>query len=513
MEIQPNTNIKLLHNVPLDTSYDHTIYFASASAQYNYFASLVKYNLTEYTYQRVKKGLARVGKCADDIYDCNYMMFQNTAFGNKWFYAYIKSVEYVNNETSEIEFEIDDMQTWWFDFTIDQCFVEREHSVADTLFGNLIDENLEIGDYEMIWSNSYDMNEQAIALMASLDDNLDPPDGNMYANVYTPLEVSVAIPATVSAGRGLTDPYVQAGREDAIVGMYQFPAKFGMAGVNYDSISITMRDYVGGGYTPKNKKLLSYPFNMCVLTNHHGDTAELRWEQWDSAHRGEFEVAGCGMGTPSALIYPLYYRGFSAVGDWDSGISYNHFPTVPFAGDAFKAYWAQNKTSETAKALGVSAGAFGTAGLLAAGVLTGPVGIAAAGGAILAGGKTIGNALAKRQDAKRVPPQVHGQMTSDYLSAGMNNNYFQIQQIAIREPFARVIDDYFTKFGYATHRVKVPNTHSRPHWNYVQTVSATITGSIPADSAKHITQILDAGITFWKNGSEIGNYSLDNSPS
>ena len=119
MEIQPQSNIKLLHNVPLDTSYDHTIYFASSSAQYTYFAGLVKYNLTNQSYQRVNKGKARVAKCADDIYDCNYMMFQNTAFGSKWFYAYIKAIEYINNETSEIEFEIDPIQTWFFDFTIE----------------------------------------------------------------------------------------------------------------------------------------------------------------------------------------------------------------------------------------------------------------------------------------------------------------------------------------------------------------------------------------------------------
>ena len=30
--------------------------------------------------------------------------------------------------------------------------------------------------------------------------------------------------------------------------------------------------------------------------------------------------------------------------------------------------------------------------------------------------------------------------------------------------FARIIDDYFNMFGYATHRVKTPNRDGRPHW-------------------------------------------------
>ena len=67
-------------------------------------------------------------------------------------------------------------------------------------------------------------------------------------------------------------------------------------------------------------------------------------------------------------------------------------------------------------------------------------------------------------------------------------------------------------FGYATRRCKKPNRNSRPHWNYVKTVGATVTGSVPADDMKKICSIYDNGITFWKNGSEVGDYSLDNSP-
>jgi hypothetical protein len=67
-------------------------------------------------------------------------------------------------------------------------------------------------------------------------------------------------------------------------------------------------------------------------------------------------------------------------------------------------------------------------------------------------------------------------------------------------------------YGYATHRVKVPNRSSRPYWNYVKTIGCVITGSVPADDIKQICDIYNAGITFWKNGNNVGNYSLDNSP-
>ena len=82
----------------------------------------------------------------------------------------------------------------------------------------------------------------------------------------------------------------------------------------------------------------------------------------------------------------------------------------------------------------------------------------------------------------------------------------------IRREFAEIIDGYFNMFGYATNRVKQPNRNSRPHWNYVKTKGCVLHGGVPADDMAHICAIYDRGITFWKHGSEVGNYSLDNKP-
>ena len=94
MYIEPNSVIKLLNNVPLDNTYNHTIRFDSLSEQTTYFNSKVKYTFSNQSYQRVVKGRMRLGIGADQVYDCNYLMFQNTGFGNKWFYAFVTGVEY-----------------------------------------------------------------------------------------------------------------------------------------------------------------------------------------------------------------------------------------------------------------------------------------------------------------------------------------------------------------------------------------------------------------------------------
>lgn len=89
--------------------------------------------------------------------------------------------------------------------------------------------------------------------------------------------------------------------------------------------------------------------------------------------------------------------------------------------------------------------------------------------------------------------------------------YFQIH---LKEQYARVIDDYFDLYGYATKRVKTPNISSRPHWNYTKTIGCNVVSvNCNNNDVTAIKNIFDNGITFWKNADEIGNYSLDNSPS
>ena len=83
----------------------------------------------------------------------------------------------------------------------------------------------------------------------------------------------------------------------------------------------------------------------------------------------------------------------------------------------------------------------------------------------------------------------------------------------ISAEYAKIIDDYFDMFGYAKKKKKIPNTSIRPHWNYVKTNGCVLSGNSPADDVRKICGIYDNGITFWKNASEIGNYSLDNRPS
>ena len=83
-------------------------------------------------------------------------------------------------------------------------------------------------------------------------------------------------------------------------------------------------------------------------------------------------------------------------------------------------------------------------------------------------------------------------------------------KMSIKSEYARIIDEFFTMFGYKTHRVKIPNKNHRKRFWYTKTVDCEIDGKIPQKDLEKIKNCYNNGITFWRNASEIGEFNLDN---
>lgn len=157
MYIEPNSTIRLLKEVPLDNTYTHTIYFGSQSAQYNFFSTAypqIVYN--KQSYQRVNKGTLRIQASIDQVYNCNYLMFLNPIFSglqSKWFYAFITKVDYINNAVTEITYELDVMQTWFFDYDLHPSYIERSHERTDVVGDNIAPEPIDLGPIKCVKVN------------------------------------------------------------------------------------------------------------------------------------------------------------------------------------------------------------------------------------------------------------------------------------------------------------------------------------------------------------------------
>lgn len=124
MAIQPQTNLRLL-KLPFTIDNKNQLTFANISAQTSYFLGLSHLEVDNIQYQR-KDSIIRYPAHIDSIIEYNYCMYQNENYGNKYFYAFIIGMRYINDGLTEIAIQTDVYQTWQFNITFKESFVERE---------------------------------------------------------------------------------------------------------------------------------------------------------------------------------------------------------------------------------------------------------------------------------------------------------------------------------------------------------------------------------------------------
>lgn len=502
--ISPITNVRVCRNVPFDSTYTDVITFGSATTQAAFFAGKAKFSWSNATPVKNQASTLRLPVDADKVYDCNYICWQNANFGTKWFYGFITDITYVNPNSCFVQVELDVFQTWAFDYTVHECYVVREHPNSDNYGEHILLEPLEVGEYvdELAYRSGHMDNYRAVIMYAKEDGVGDGMVGGTFTGLTymsTPLSASGS-----GAMLDLLQQFYNTGKADAIVASYIMPADFYTT--DSDCVSFTIfapkATTTLGSYTPRNKKLLCYPYNMLAIDNTMGTTKTFRYEYFTNLPTSDapFTMA-CGMGTsPEVVLYPRSYNGQERAVQEQLTIS--GFPQFGYIIDTFRAWMAQNANSFAVSGLGsvVSAASSlaslsnpATAGI---GVISSMMGIA-------------GNVATLVDRSNRSNTGSPGQGTSTMLAMGQKDFYFF--QRHIREDYAAALDDYFDMYGYQTDAVKVPNITGRPSWNYVKTDGAKITGSIPFDDITKIKAAFDRGITFW-HGDYIGQYNRNNRP-
>jgi len=519
MYIPPNSKVNLLANCPLDNSYLHTIWFSTRTAQQTYFSSLTRKSFNALSYQRAGKNTCRLEAEMKDVYDCNYMMFRNDSFENKWFYAFVLKIEYVSNTVVEVTYEIDVMQTWFMvSCQVGDCFVEREHVANDSIGWNTIPEGLEQGPYVNNYTGRVLLNagsRNRIVLMTTFNENFGDSVGRIIDYTYTGLQFIVF--DNVTEVNEFINKAQNEGKSDGIVSMFMipnmFPDDFEPASVPHrEDVELPYNYRTLDGYIPRNKKLFVWPYNMMWVAT-DVDYQEYRYELFhDSAEQGftKWRVYYVCNPSPSIVLVPETYSlgaGLSS-GNFQYRMTLSDFPQCPYLTDIYKIYTGQNQASLPIKMIGHFFGAAQEGAKIGAKAGGGdPTVTALAGG--LGGVAGILGDVAQLVDLERRPPQINGTQTSsaDYAITAKN---FYYGSKSINRYYAQMLDNYFDMFGYKVNRVKVPEMTSRPYWNYVKCGYVSITGSVPADAMHDIEQIFMKGITFWKNGNNVGDYSLYN---
>lgn len=580
------TTLRLIRHISFDSSYRDVVLFDSEAEQCEYFKGLMGLEFEEYSYQRVGANYLKLKVSMQAVWRYGYLMFKNTSHESKWWYAFIDSVEYINENTVGIRFHIDVMQSYMFDYKLAQSFVVREHSVTDNPGDNIVPENLNFGhylyDYEFhqLEVDADDtafpqiggtLTQEDMCLVMAINpaflDMTNSPDldwcrwkENVYGGVYHGIRY-ICLPLTPKAGEnwiketiadldnllGVADILTAGGLINAYMMPIIFLPKIGETSWN------NVRRYVGfeppatiDGYTPKNKKLLTYPYVAINASNGRTPGCDYAYEYFLNRSPG-FAYEGNLSLNPSSICYPIGYKGKAFA--TDEGVTIDAYPVALWGQDGMTE-WLSNHMFQAAIGVGMTAVALAGAPALApiaasagitafaGGAPSGVPGIAPASTSSTgASGQPI-NSLVPPVDSGAIPapqvgrlswgdkaliglttaaagtpPTTHGVSGGDILYGNPYGRAINIYKKYITADYAKRLDGYFSKYGYAVNAVKTPNLKSRKYWNYIELSNPNLMDiNLPMSAVQEIMHIYERGVTFWRPNAKIGDYeNQDNS--
>lgn len=536
--VQPNSTIEFFSDINLSDKYTDSLYFASVSAKDTYFTNLTKVaRVLTCTYTRENRGYVRVEVPMATLIGATYMRFKNTSFENKWFYAFVDKVDYVNNQTTEVKFSIDPLMTWMGTFTLNECYIERQHTLNDGIGNNICEEGLPLGEYVIEGQDRITLGSRKIAIIY-LSANQTTADGQWLGGTYTGYHVAFA--DTPQQADNILDNLVSQNLIDNVVTMMMIPSEIANAteGIGEKQVSVSKPYSSLNGYVPRNKKLFCYPYKYMRVDNSEGSEAEYLYEYFntlpDTTSSGDctFTVEYTFNGRAEASLAPENYKGLSATPVYNERLGMGNFPVCAWGTNSYLGYLAQKNAyleqnewkgfvgGALTGALGgfsaVSPTAMGTSfagGLTMGSPMAGGAGIAAGaiGGGLIGVAKPAIENLIENKVRPTSPTTPKGSAVADNMWAHVEK-CFRVNKMCITKNYAMMLDSYFDMFGYAVKQHGVPNMNARPNWTFVKTIGCNVGGAIPADDASIIEAIFDNGIRFWKNHNNIGNYSLNNAP-
>lgn len=536
--ITPNTRIILLKS-PLTLSNKNQITFASKQEQFQYFYSLPKKEEDDAMYQR-KDNVIRFPAHSDTLQNYNYCMYQNENYGNKWFYAFITNMEYINDNCTYISIKTDVFQTWQFDLLWKPSFIEREHVLDDTVGLHTIPENLNIG--ELICDFSRNVNELGAesSYYIVISSNFNPsnqtrsagvgmygeyPQGSMW---FAWLVNRNNYASTINEISDWIYSITQNQHANDITAMFAVPDQaFNTADIDQTTHEVTngtgrkldeditfsktsIRNF--NDFTPKNGKLYTYPYSFLRVTNNSGNYNDYKIEDFEEKDEEEqitddlkFNVIGIPCIGYSGKIRPKHYQGIAR--NEDESLPLGKYPTFSWSTDAFTNWITQNGVNHVINSYTKLASEFLDAGSKAMSKQTTPFDFAESGLNIV---NTITDTIGTFYAAGMQPNTPEGNSNMGDVSFAFNLTRFKIMHMRPKKEFLETIDNYFSMYGYKVNVVKTPNLTNRPNWNYVKTVGANILGSIPQLDLAEIKQMFDNGITLWHNPSTFLDYSQNN---
>ena len=492
------------------------------------------------------------------LLDKNYCrIFQD---GRYW-YFFIINKTFINEKTSSINLELDVMQTFMFDYTINNSMVVREHqdrfNPATTPYSriyNLINESLDYG-------NEYILKSTDIITLGSSG----APNEIIYYALIQMANNNQLQSYAIPIQRGSKNILFKARGTDSTHNAYSIDEIYSRISGNNAIYSMTIIPFVANGLDIKyneSETEIILTFNPNLITSvvfSGGSSGQLTYciniknvslllckrENIANTNSLEFSINN----SPNILlesklfIFPyqfmnlgdencvpkifryedlssnadctFYYNAnfsgiikeeFYMLNNLGHDIDRNAFVRISpndlgLTSDAWVNYFNSNKSSIQNGALTRGAETlFNTA--------TGIAGNILAGEDILSTGlnvvKNLGNYAFNEikiqqgyQDIQLTPDTIRNINNTGYFNIITNRVYPKLKRYDIKDEFKERLFLLFMKFGYANNSIKIPNLKSRYYFNFIQITNANITSNISNEYINQIKNIFSSGITFW----------------
>lgn len=520
----------------------------------------------KYSYIRKSDSL-RVDLPIERVMNANYIIFRNPAHEGMNTLAFIDDFTYVNDSVTDVSFTVDYFSTFHHLISYGKCFINREHVLDDSLGLHTYPEGLETGimiNHRANRTNPSYKNNKALVpstpcFIIALSDYYYKSGTLQRVNVIEGLPNGFGIYvfpyANLKNAYYMLDDMKNSGTIGAVSAFYmanqymvfmteeskskdfkiaapepswgdmsEHNETFNVLNCveNYDRFRYFTPSFKADfsnidGYIPKNNKLFTYPYNYLEVHNNSGSM--IRYRHSETYGYGQYSFIASAQNFNLNPIIKLSLANARGGEDKDKAITLGDFIQLPYPTDSY-AIWAlnnqgsikarnfQQSTNQARGVMGVAKSAFSSgnpiSGLLTA--ITGGVDL------YIDHQNFVQQTLAMHEDQQAKRSQMAGTLGGSSVNFMRAAHTFTAAQKCITAEYARILDDYFTQYGYAVNRVGVPEINSRPYFNYVKTSDAIIHGKLPHKGKEQIADRLNAGVTIWHELERMYDYSVENPP-
>lgn len=519
--IAPNTVIRF-GTIGLTIDSEDTLFFLSASDQEAHMKSILTNVFTKYTYQREHRNYVKIEITSEQDADkWDYMMFQNTSYGDKWFYAFVTETEWINNLTVKIYYEIDYVQTYWDEYSESPCFIERSHTMSDDIGDNVnpdvyIDDELYTNNDEYVQGTQSNDVVQGTSMLYHVVAYI-PSTSSTTVTVFQKIPSGLKLRAFQQGDeQGMTNFISSLGDNNKVVAIYTIPQTalsqpptwggedlaVPIATYNVQLTSVN-ENMTLNGYHPKNKKMFTYPYNFLRIMTGSGNNMDLRFELFANAPAFQADMS---VTMPVQVrLAPLEYDGLPytyepgsatyRVTDKKRALLLTDYPQGSWTSDVFSQWLNFQGIPSAIKSIVSPFALF---------AYSNPNQVSSSG---------VASAVSLVTDAfmtNRKADDLKGNIASASIDISHDRQHFYCYRMSVKRNIAEQIDNYFTMYGYSINTIDIPSRRNRTHFTYVKTVDCHIDGELPSVAKKSIQDRYNNGIRFWV--SDFRDFFVQNDP-